>query len=92
MDLPNPESIKVEEFINYFDYDYPKSQDQETPFVASVAIDDSPWNEGRKLIHIGIKGYDVNPANAPPANIVFLVDVSGSMYSEDKLDLAKEAM
>jgi len=90
--LPPPESIKVEEFINYFDYDYPKPEDQRTPFEASVAIDDSPWHEGRKLLHIGIKGYDVDPVNAPPANVVFLVDVSGSMAGPDRLDLAKESM
>jgi len=90
--LPRPESIKVEEFINYFDYDYPKPEDQNTPFEASVALDDSPWNEGRKLLHIGIKGYDVDSTNVPPANIVFLVDVSGSMGGKDRLDLAKKSM
>ena len=90
--LPNPDSIKVEEFINYFDYDYPKPENKETPFEATVSIDDSPWHEGRKLLHIGIQGYDVYPCYAPRANIVFLVDVSGSMEGRDRLDLAKESM
>ncbi|CAB9528417.1 trypsin inhibitor heavy chain H2 [Seminavis robusta] len=90
--MPPPESIKIEEFINYFDYDYPQPEDKSVPFETSVAVSDSPWNKGRKLLHIGIKGYDVDPETRPFSNIVFLVDVSGSMEFPDKLPLAKEAI
>jgi Ca-activated chloride channel family protein len=90
--LPSPEVVKTEEFLNYFDYDYPLPTDNETPFEPTAMVSDSPWNKGRKLMHIGIKGYDVEPLNRPFSNIVFLVDVSGSMVSTDKLPLAKESI
>lgn len=90
--FPPPDSINVEEFINYFDYSYPQPQNKSVPFEPSVLVSDSPWNEGRKLMHIGIKGYDIETASRPFCNIVFLVDVSGSMSSSDKLPLAKNAM
>ena len=90
--FPSPESIKIEEFINYFDYDYPTPSSKGVPFESTVAISDSPWNTGRKLMHIGVKGYDVDPVNRPHGNIVFLVDVSGSMAGPERLPLAKEAI
>jgi Ca-activated chloride channel family protein len=90
--LPQRDAVRAEELINYFDYDYalPKSEDQ--PFAASVAVSDSPWAEGRKLMHIGIKGYDLEAAQKPRTNLVFLLDVSGSMNSPDKLPLVKQSM
>ena len=90
--FPSPDVIKIEEMINYFDYEYPLPQDKGTPFESAIMISDSPWHTGRKLMHIGIKGYNVEPTNRLFSNIVFLVDVSGSMDSPDKLPLAKESI
>lgn len=89
--LPTPQSVRIEEMINYFDYNYALPEDKDQPFKASVNITDSPWAEGKKLMHIGIKGYDVK-AEQPRSNLVFLLDVSGSMNSADKLPLVKASM
>ncbi|MFT7265905.1 MAG: Ca-activated chloride channel family protein, partial [Halioglobus sp.] len=90
--LPMGDAVRAEELINYFDYDYPLPRDEEQPFAPSVAVSDAPWAEGRKLIHIGIKGYDITPTKKPRTNLVFLLDVSGSMNSPDKLPLVKQSM
>jgi Ca-activated chloride channel family protein len=90
--LPQPDAVRAEELINYFDYDYPLPQIKEQPFAASVTVSDSPWADGRKLMHIGIKGYDLVAAEKPRTNLVFLLDVSGSMNSPDKLPLVKQSM
>ncbi len=85
--LPPRDAVRTEEIVNYFDYDYPAPSDRTKPFRASVAVLPSPWRQGAKLLHIGIKGYDVKPAERPPANLVFLIDTSGSMHAPDKLPL-----
>lgn len=90
--LPQADAVRVEELINYFDYDYPLPESRQQPFAASVAVSDSPWAEGRKLMHIGIKGYDLVATEKPRTNLVFLLDVSGSMNSPDKLPLVKQSM
>src|SRR5690606_14660674 len=90
--LPQKDAVRVEEMINYFDYDYPLPESRETPFKATVAVTDAPWKAGNKLIHIGIRGYDIAPGQAPASNLVFLLDVSGSMNSPDKLPLVKQSM
>ena len=90
--LPQKDAVRVEEMINYFDYAYPLPETRETPFRASVAVTPSPWAEGRKLVHIGIKGYDIAPDERPRSNLVFLLDVSGSMNHPDKLPLLKNSM
>jgi Ca-activated chloride channel family protein len=90
--LPKPQAVRAEEFINYFDYDYPLPKSKQRPFETSVSVFDSPWNEGRKLLHIGIKGYDIAPDNRPDSNLVFLLDVSGSMSSANKLPLVKQSV
>jgi len=90
--LPPRDAVKVEEFINYFDYEYPQPPNREVPFEATVAVSKSPWHKGQKLLHIGIKGYGMDPSDRPYSNLVFLVDVSGSMGNIDRLPLAKEAM
>jgi len=90
--LPQGDAVRAEELINYFDYDYPLPDSRERPFEPTVAVADSPWAEGRKLVHIGIKGYDIAPAEKPRSNLVFLLDVSGSMNSPDKLPLVKQSM
>jgi len=85
--LPPPDAVRIEELINYFDYDYPLPRTRARPFEPHVAIVSSPWAEGRGLLHIGLQGYDVVPTQRPPPNLVFLIDVSGSMSSPDKLPL-----
>ena len=86
--LPQKNAVRVEEMINYFNYDYPLPETKDRPFKASVTVVPSPWKEGNKLIHIGIKGYEINKnINPPRSNLVFLLDVSGSMNSPDKLPL-----
>ena len=85
--LPPRESIRLEEMINYFPYDYeaPKSADE--PFKANVTVTSNPWNEDTKLMHIGIKGYVPKQTEKPRSNLVFLIDTSGSMNRANKLPL-----
>ena len=90
--LPRKNSVRVEELVNYFDYDYPQPTDRAAPFRPTVAIVPTPWNTDTKLLHIGIKGLDIIPDKRPKANLVFLIDVSGSMQSSDKLPLLKNAL
>ncbi len=90
--LPQPVAVRSEEVINYFNYDYPYPESKSVPFRASVSVLDSPWNESKKLIHIGIKGYDIKPEVNPDSNLVFLLDVSGSMSDANKLPLVKQSI
>jgi Ca-activated chloride channel family protein len=90
--LPQKDAVRVEEMINYFDYAWPKAHERALPFEPTIAVSDSPWNKGRKLVHIGIKGYDVPREKTPDVNLVLLLDVSGSMDSPDKLPLAIQSM
>ncbi len=90
--LPQKNAIRIEELINYFDYAYPLPESREKPFQPTVTVTDSPWKKGNKLIHIGIKGYDIAPAEKPRSNLVFLLDVSGSMRAADKLPLMVNSM
>lgn len=85
--LPQRDAVRVEEMVNYFDYDYPLPADKAQPFKPSVTVVPSPWHEGRKLLHIGIKGYDIAKTEAPDSNLVFLLDTSGSMNAPDRLPL-----
>ena len=84
--LPQKDAVRIEEMINYFDYDYPLPETREQPFKPAVTVIDSPWAEGKKLMHIGIKGFDIEDTK-PKSNLVFLLDVSGSMNAPDKLPL-----
>ena len=90
--LPRHDAVRVEELINYFSYDYPTPEAGEAPFAVHTEVGPSPWHEDRHLLHVGIKGYEVPEAELPPANLVFLIDVSGSMQSPDKLGLLKSSM
>lgn len=90
--LPPKDAIRVEELVNYFDYDYALPETRETPFKPSVTVLPTPWNKNTKLIHIGIKGFDIQAEKRPHANLVFLVDTSGSMDEPNKLPLAKNAL
>lgn len=88
--LPQKDAIRVEELINYFDYQYPEPEGREVPFRHTIAVTSSPWKQGNKLIHIGIKGYELQ--EMPRSNLVFLLDVSGSMNHPDKLPLMINSM
>ncbi|MBB3913692.1 VWA domain-containing protein [Rhizobium fabae] len=89
--MPDPQSVRVEEMINYFPYDWPRPENANQPFKATVTVMPTPWNHDTELMHVAIKGYDIAPATAPHANLVFLIDVSGSMDEPDKLPLLKSA-
>lgn len=88
---PPADAVRAEEFINYFDYGHAGPSSLDTPFKATVELAPAPWNPKRQLMMVGIKGYDVPKAQLPPANLVFLLDTSGSMESPDKLPLLKQA-
>ncbi|WP_420414750.1 vWA domain-containing protein [Roseibium sp.] len=89
--LPPKDAVRIEEMINYFNYDYPLPDSRDIPFRADVEILPSPWNGETKLMRIGIKGYELERASAPAANLVFLLDTSGSMNAPDKLPLLQNA-
>jgi Ca-activated chloride channel family protein len=89
--LPPKDAVRVEEMINYFPYAYPRPETAEQPFQPTVTVMPSPWNASNKLVHVAIKGYDIKSAERPRANLVFLMDVSGSMQGPDRLDLVKNA-
>jgi len=89
--LPPKDSVRVEEMINYFDYDYAAPPKGGAPFAARVTATPSPWSAGNRLVHIGIKGQAIELREAPPANLAFLIDTSGSMNAPDKLPLLKRA-
>lgn len=89
--LPQKNAVRVEELINYFDYDYPLPADRSQPFRPNVSVFPTPWNPDTLLLHIGIKGFDLVPDQRPRVHLVFLIDVSGSMDMPDKLPLLKNA-
>lgn len=89
--LPPKQAVRVEEMINYFPYDYPLPEDRSAPFRPTVSVLPSPWNPSNKLVHIAIKGFDVPRSEHPRANLVLLIDTSGSMAPEDRLPLLKNA-
>jgi Ca-activated chloride channel family protein len=89
--LPQPDTVRVEEMINYFPYDWKGPETAETPFNSTVTVMPTPWNDHTRLMHVAIKGFDVKPAEQPKANLVFLIDVSGSMDEQDKLPLLRSA-
>ena len=88
--MPYPDVVRIEELINYFTYDYPEPEG-EHPFSFSTEVSECPWNPENKLIHIGLQGRKISFEDLPPNNLVFLLDVSGSMESENKLPLLKGA-
>jgi len=90
--IPPKDAIKTEELINYFNYQYPAPDSLDTPFSISTELAPSPWDQNKHLLHIGIKGYDMDKKDIPASNLVFLVDVSGSMQSPNKLGLVKQSL
>jgi Ca-activated chloride channel family protein len=90
--LPQPASVRTEELVNYFPYAYPAPTTANEPFRTNVSVFPSPWSEGRKILQIGIKGYAVQPATRPRANLVFLIDTSGSMNAPNRLPLVKQSL
>ncbi len=89
--LPPPAAVRIEEFINYFDYEYVGPKDDK-PFAASLAVTDCPWQPKHQLVRIALQAKQVETAQRPKANLVFLLDVSGSMNEPNKLPLVKETM
>ena len=90
--LPQDDAVRVEELINYFPYDYPAPETREEPFKSTVTVMQTPWNPATKLVHIGIKGFEIQAAERPKANLVFLIDTSGSMDEPNKLPLLINSM
>jgi Ca-activated chloride channel family protein len=90
--LPPADAVRIEEMINYFDYTYPLPEHRAQPFRPTVQVYKTPWNPDTQIVHIGIKGFDVAREQRPAANLVFLLDVSGSMDEPNKLPLVKKAM
>ncbi len=89
---PPAQAVRTEEMINYFRYDYPLPASRQQPFSVTTDVAQTPWNPDTRLVRIGLRGYDVTAQGRPAANLVFLVDVSGSMSSDDKLPLVKRAL
>ncbi|UVK45849.1 von Willebrand factor type A domain-containing protein [Mesorhizobium sp. AR07] len=89
--VPQADTVRVEEMINYFPYDWKGPESATTPFNSTVSVMPTPWNTHTKLMHVAIKGFDIKPAEQPKANLVFLIDVSGSMDEPDKLPLLQSA-
>ena len=90
--LPQPTAVRTEEMINYFRYSYAGPRLAAQPFSTNVAVFPSPWTKGRKIVRIGIRGYDIQRATRPRANLVFLIDTSGSMNAPNKLPLVKQSL
>ncbi len=88
--MPPKDAVRIEEMINYFNYDYPQP-DGEHPFTIETEISQCPWNKENKLIHIGLQGKNLDYNDLKPSNLVFLIDTSGSMASHNKLPLLKNA-
>ncbi len=88
--LPPKDAVRIEEFINYFTYDYPNPQG-DRPFSMVTEISEAPWKRAHKLVHIGLQGKRLETENLPSSNLVFLLDVSGSMSGPNKLPLLKSA-
>jgi Ca-activated chloride channel family protein len=90
--LPQPAAVRTEEMVNYFPYDYARPASADQPFRTNVTVMPSPWSPGRNLVRIGIKGFEIQRATRPRANLVFLIDTSGSMNEPNKLPLVKRSL
>jgi Ca-activated chloride channel family protein len=88
-EMPPQAAVRTEELLNYFRYDYPQPTDRSRPFSVQADMTTTPWNPETRLLRVGLRGYDLPRRERPAANLVFLVDVSGSMNSPDKLPLVQ---
>ena len=88
--LPPKDAVRIEEMINYFDYDYPEPLG-EHPFSVTTEVGVCPWNSQNLLVHVGLQGKKLDYKDLKPANLVFLIDSSGSMHDPNKLPLLKES-
>jgi Ca-activated chloride channel family protein len=89
--LPPPDAVRVEELLNYFNYDYPQPTGGH-PYAIYTELSECPWNPNAQLLHVGLKGLEIDKSELPPSNLVFLIDVSGSMNSPNKLPLVKTSL
>ncbi len=89
--LPPKDAVRIEELINYFEYDYPQPIGNQ-PFSVNTEVATAPWNHKHKIVSIGLQGKKISMEDAPPSNLVLLLDVSGSMNAPDKLPLLKESL
>ena len=89
--LPPAGAVRIEEMINYFTYDYPQPKNEE-PFSINTEVANAPWNPQHKLVQIGLQGKKVSTEKLPASNLVFLIDVSGSMDEPNRLPLLKESL
>ena len=89
--LPPPDAVRIEEMVNYFRYDYPQPVG-DRPFSVTLEAAECPWHSGRRLVRIGLEGRDIDRRERPAGNLVFLIDVSGSMAAANKLPLVKQAL
>jgi len=87
---PSPDAVRVEEMVNYFPYRYATPRNAAKPFEISTEVMPSPWKAENQLVHIAVRGYDIQTAERPRANVVLLVDVSGSMMPADRLPLLQQ--
>ena len=90
--LPPQDAVRAEEFINYFDYGYKQPANRAQPFSVTTELGTAPWNAKHELLLIGLKGFEMQKSEIPPANLVFLLDVSGSMDEPNKLPLLKASI
>ena len=88
--MPPKDLVRIEELINYFDYDYPQPEEGK-PFSVTMEMADSPWRSDTKLVMFGLQGKQLAPNEVPSQNLVFLIDVSGSMFGDDRLGLLKKS-
>jgi Ca-activated chloride channel homolog len=89
--LPPKDAVRIEELVNYFNYDYPQPAGS-APFSVTAEVAGCPWNARHRLVHVGLQGRKVSTEDMPPANLVFLIDVSGSMDEPRKLPLVKSSL
>lgn len=89
--MPPIGAVRIEEMINYFSYSYPQPSSKH-PFSVTTELGPCPWNDSHQLVRIGLKGKSIDTKKLPPSNLVFLIDVSGSMSAPNKLPLLKQSM
>lgn len=90
--LPPPDAVRIEELLNYFSYDYAGPKGDEHPFAAHVEVAQCPWQRKHRLVRIGVKAKEMDRRERPPSNLVFLVDVSGSMDAPNRLPLVQRGL